>query len=440
MGMKIGRKKWLAVPVIAAAVIAAALWAAVGSSGTAVKMETVSRQDIEDYYTEEGTISFGDEYQVSAQVTGPVGSVLAAENDQVEEGEILFTIDSTDYEYEKTLAESALEGLKAQLEQSRINRVMTASPQEYLDSAKQSQTAAEADYRAAKSLYEAAQVLYESGDISRVQLETEKASYEAALSAWQQARGRYEESLNSLNELQEQGIDETTINSRFYDSEEKRLMATIESQETTIERLEDTIGKCTVRTERAGTVTALPVKGRSSVQAGEVCAVISERREMGAQANVLTSAAPYLKVGSPVKAVLKLKGKNETYQGTVSEIYDYAAKGTSALGLSEYRVHVRVAFPEEDLAGREGYGVTLHFLLFKEENCLTVPAGAVFTADGQDYVFTVSSGRANKVPVEVVYTTSDRAVIASGIAEGETVIAQADAEEVYEGAKVRKKG
>ena len=36
-----------------------------------------------------------------------------------------------------------------------------------------------------------------------------------------------------------------------------------------------------------------------------------------------------------------LGGKNQVYEGTVSQVYDYASKGISALGLDEYRVHVK---------------------------------------------------------------------------------------------------
>ena len=112
-------------------------------------------QTVEDYYTEEGIISMGTEYQVIAQASGQIAQVLAKENTSVRAEEILLIIDSTELEYQKTLAESTLAGYEASLELSQINRLMTTSPQEYLRIVQQTQNACESEYQAAKSVYEA---------------------------------------------------------------------------------------------------------------------------------------------------------------------------------------------------------------------------------------------------------------------------------------------
>lgn len=268
--------------------------------------------------------------------------------------------------------------------------------------------------------------------------EKSEAAYKAALLAWQQARGRYEESSRLLESLSEEGIDKDTINSRFYNSESNQLSAQIDARKTQLSQLEEQIGKCQVNAECNGIITSLPVNGMSVIQSGETAVVLGSREGVQAETDVLTNIAPYIKVGSPVEAVLQLRGKDETFPGTVRQIYNYASKRTSSLGLEEYRVHVNVSLDEETaLEGLDGYGINLKFLLYSKEDCLTIPSSAVFKADGQYYIYKIKEGRAAKAPIEVEYQTGTRTVVTDGLDEGDQVIGQADLEGVYEGAKVK---
>ncbi len=405
--------------------------------GTGVETVAASSQTVEDRYTEEGTITAGGEYRLVSEVSGPVKEVLVKENDVVKQGDTLFTIDDTDFLHEKALCESTLAGYKAKLEQSRIGQVMTSSPQEYLDSVRAEVAAKEADYQAAKTLFDASQSLYAEGSISKIEWEKNQASYEYASQAWEQAKGRYEESRRFLESLKAEGIDETTINGRFYESVEEQLKAQIKSQETTMEQLEDRLKKCVAAADRDGIVTALPIRDMSYIQAGEAAATISGRGKVQAEADVLTSVAPYLSPGDKVTVILQLRNQDKMYGGTISQVYDYAAKGTSALGMDEYRVHVKIDMDEaSDLEGKEGYGANIRFTLYQGEDKLVIPSSAVFELDDQDYVFVIKNGRAQKQPVEIEYKTTAQAVVKEGLSEGQEVIDHVDSEEIYEGAKV----
>lgn len=432
------KKKLLSGGIAGGITVMAVLALVLGNKAQSVETAAAVRENVTDQYTEEGRITFGKEYRIIAQTSGPVKEILVEENSQVEKGEILFTIDTTSYEYEKSLTQSTLTGLEAQLERSRINQVMTASPQEYLSSVKQEMDAREADYRSAQTLYEGGKTLYASGAVSRVEQEKSEAAYKAALLAWQQARGRYEESSRLLESLSEEGIDKDTINSRFYNSESNQLSAQIDARKTQLSQLEEQIGKCQVKAECNGIITSLPVNGMSVIQSGETAVVLGSREGVQAETDVLTNIAPYIKVGSPVEAVLQLRGKDETFPGTVRQIYNYASKRTSSLGLEEYRVHVNVSLDEETaLEGLDGYGINLKFLLYSKEDCLTIPSSAVFKTDGQYYIYKIKEGRAAKAPIEVEYQTGTRTVVTDGLDEGDQVIGQADLEGVYEGAKVK---
>lgn len=418
-------------------VILAAVTASCAGGGKRVGTSAVLKEAVEDKYTEEGRISFGKEYRVITQVSGPVKEIIAEENAHVEKGQVLFTIDSANYEYQKSMNESDLSGLEAQLEQGRINKVMTSSPREYIITAKQEMIARKADYVTAKRIYEGSRHLYQSGAISKSEWEGNEAAYKNAYKEWQQALGRFKESERQLNGLKQGGIDQENINDRFYNSQEDQLTAQIEAKKTLITQLEDQIANCQVKAECDGIITSLPVKSMSVIQSGETAAIIGGREGTEAEADVLTSIAPYIKEGGPVEVTIQLRGKDETYTGKVSGIYDYASRGVSSLGLEEYRVHVKVALDGvADLGEKDGYGVNLKFLLYSNKDCLTIPSSAVFKTGDQYYVFEIKGGKAVKVPIQVEYQTGTKTVVSGGLKQGERVISQVDSKDIFEGARV----
>ena len=408
-------------------------------TGVPAEISPAVRKAVRDSYTEEGVIRAGEAYQVIPEVSGPVAELCVSENQVVHAGDLLFRIDDTEYTYRQQIAGSTLDGYRAQLEQNRIGQVMTATPEEYLASLRKQKDAAEAALRAAQSTYEAYQALYASGDVSRTDFEQAEAAFQAAQTDAAETGSRYSSANEALKSLKDAGIEGKALNERFYGSDTERLEAQIRAAETELQHLTEQVEKCRVRADRDGIIAELPVKQLSAVAAGQPAAVIRESGGSHVETDILTSAAPYLKVGMPAEIRLRLRGKDEQYEGRISEIYDYAEKGVSALGVDEFLVHVIVE-PLEDSFGpvsREGYGVNVTFPLYDAEDALTVPAGAVFESDGQDYVYTVREGTAVKTPVEILYRTTGDAVIGSGLGEGETVIRRADTEKVYDGVKIR---
>ena len=212
-------------------------------------------------------------------------------------------------------------------------------------------------------------------------------------------------------ELQKQGIDSASLNDTFFDSEMGMLDAELSGNRAKLAQLEDRIARCEVRAEQDGIITSLPIREVSAVMEGMETVVLRPLDAGFAEADVLTSVAPWLTVGSRAEIRFGRKGSDTSVFGTISEIYDFASPGVSALGLAEYRVHIKIA-PDD-------------------------PAAAVFTEDGRHYVYRVSGGRARKTEVESEYQTGQDAVINAGLSENDTVIARADTEGVHDGVRVR---
>ena len=405
----------------------------------AVSVEKAKRETLEDVFTEEGRITSGDTVRYIAEVSGPVEKVYAEKNRRVKKGEVLFTISDSAYASAMEAAESEAAGYRAQLEQTSVGQVMTAAPTEYIETLEKRKEAADAALKAARSSYEAGRALLDSGTVSQNAFAETEALYRKAAAEAEEAGLRFRESREMLKKLQESGVGYEDLNRLFYESETARIKAALSAAEAEASFQKEQREKCTVMALEDGIVTDLPVKELSFITAGQQAAVISEERGLFAEADVLTSVALYIKEGDPVRAEISLKGKNLLLPGKVTEVYDYADQGTSALGLPEYRVHVRAELEEgpEASHGIEGYGADLKFTLYRGENVLTVPAGAVFETDGKEFVYLVSGGRAVKTEVETEYKTAARAVIAGGLQEDSEVIREADAEGVFDGAKIR---
>lgn len=437
------KRKKIGIGVLVLAALAGVVFVLAGGLGEEkleVELTTAKRGAIEDWYTEEGVLASGTDYSILAEVQGAVSEICVQKNEKVEEGQVLLRLDDNDYAYELALAQSTLAAYEAQTEAGRIQQVMSSSPEEYLQTVRQELERSEALYRSAQTVYEGNRSLLEAGDIARAAFEASEAEYQAAKLAWEQAKNRYEESSRLLKELEEQGIEESSLNRRFYESELSQLAAQTEAQRTRIEQLESKIAKCEIKAERKGIVTDIPAKERSAVQLGETVVVLRQEEAMRAEAELLTQVAPYIKEGTQAQVVLKLRGGDETYAAVVSQMDEYAKTGISSLGLEEYRVHVEATVEEAAaLAGRDGYGVDLKFLLYQNEDCISVPIAAVFESEGEDFVYGIQDKRAVKIPVELAYQTATSAVLQSGLEEGETVIAQADLEGLYEGVRVKGK-
>lgn len=247
----------------------------------------------------------------------------------------------------------------------------------------------------AKRAYDIAKELYESGAGSRL-------SYESALAEYEQAAAEY--------------ADRSAL----------------------ISRLEDQLAKCEIKAGRAGVISSLPGKNLSVVEAGTEMAVINCEGNPSVKLDVLTNIAPYIKVGDRVEGTIVLLGQNEYYSGTVSEVYDYASEGTSSLGLSEYRVHVKVDLDNnETLAHRNGYGINIRFRIYYKNDVLMIPASAVFSSDGQSYVYKAEGSVAKAVPVKIEYNSSVDAVISEGLSEGDVIVKYANTEGLTDGARIR---
>ena len=434
------RKKYILIFIIILVIISVFI---INNLNKAIDVEvyTVKPGEVNDTYKENAVISLGKEYHILSKVNGSIEEVLVNENSPVKKGDVLIKISSRDLLYQKQLRQSSLDSYIAKKEESNIGKLMATSPMEYISGLKSSLDTAKAAYEAAQTDYSAKQALFEAQSVSLIELETSRANFENAKSNYETASKRLDESNKYLQTLKGEGLSEKDISEKFYESTKKQIEAAIESEKTAIAQLEHQIEDCEVKAEYDGIISKIPAKDISMAVAGQELAVIdTDNNEYRLECSVLTDVIPYIKTGDEMKVEFNLRGVKKSYNGKISEIYDFATEEKSPLGLNEYRVKlVAVLDNAEDDILKNGYGVDAIFTLYKNDNAIAVPIGAVFTEDELDYVFKIEDKKAKKTPVSISYKSSTQAVISEGLKEDDKVIINSDEEKLNDGSKVREK-
>ncbi|PWU43090.1 efflux transporter periplasmic adaptor subunit, partial [Micromonospora globispora] len=110
---------------------------------------------------------------------------------------------------------------------------------------------------------------------------------------------------------------------------------------------------------------------------------------------------------------------------------------TSARGGVTYRVRLalgagRLGEGEAAPIPRPGMNAVVHLRVREAADAVTVPASAVFSADGRDAVWVVRDGKADQVPVTVGVQGQDLVQILSGVQAGDRVVVRG-ADQVRDG-------
>ena len=114
------RRRWPVIVIVCAAAVGAGVWLvqfrATQATAETTYIETKpTRRSITNIYSEDGTVEAAESYQVKSLVRGDVLTADFEEGDMVQEGDVLYTIDSAD-------AVNSVERAQLTLSQAQIGR------------------------------------------------------------------------------------------------------------------------------------------------------------------------------------------------------------------------------------------------------------------------------------------------------------------------------
>ncbi|MEU4336911.1 efflux RND transporter periplasmic adaptor subunit [Micromonospora lupini] len=186
----------------------------------------------------------------------------------------------------------------------------------------------------------------------------------------------------------------------------------------------------------AGVDDAVAVGGR--VTAGTPVLTVVDTGQLGLLADV--DETDVLLVRAGVTATVELDAvTGASYDATVRSVD--VLPTSSAQGGVTYRVRLTLGAGKlaEDAPAptpRPGMNAIVHLRVREAADAVTVPASAVFSADGRDAVWVVRDGKADRAPVTVGVQGSDLVQILNGVQAGDRVVVRGT-DQVRDGQEVR---
>jgi len=166
----------------------------------------------------------------------------------------------------------------------------------------------------------------------------------------------------------------------------------------------------------------VPVGGK--VSAGTAVATVVDASELGLVADV--DETDVLLVTPGVRASVELDAApGARYDASVRAV-DLLPTSSARGGVS-YRVRLSLSAGtygdgRPAPVPRPGMSAVAHLAVREARDALTVPAAAVFNADGHDVVWAVRGGKAVRVPVTVGVSGQDLVQVTAGLSTGDRIV------------------
>lgn len=173
----------------------------------------------------------------------------------------------------------------------------------------------------------------------------------------------------------------------------------------------------------SGRVLQLRQESERVVVAGTPLVEIGNAAELEVVVDLLSRDAVQVEPGAPVE--FTSWGGEKPLIGRVRLVEPFGFTKISALGIEEQRVNVIIDFtdPRERWSRLgHGYRVDAAIRVWRGEDVLQVPTGALFRHQGEWAVFRVEGDRAERVIVKIGKNNGLQAQVIEGVADGETLV------------------
>ena len=172
-----------------------------------------------------------------------------------------------------------------------------------------------------------------------------------------------------------------------------------------------------------GTVLKVVQESEGAVALGAALIELADPKGLEAVVDVLSQEAVGIRPGMPAR--IELGQGVAPLAARVRLVEPAAFTKISALGVEEQRVNVVLDFAEPldrlQTIG-DGFRVDAHVVVFRQENALKAPVGALFRDGAGWAVFAVDGERARKRAVKVPRRNGTEAMLEDGLQPGERVV------------------
>ncbi|HYF84147.1 MAG TPA: HlyD family efflux transporter periplasmic adaptor subunit [Clostridia bacterium] len=358
-----------------------------------------------------GNIEAAGKEEISLPTQQKVLEIYVQEGADVKAGDAVLRVDSTDSEYQLKKYELALE--LSNLDLQRLLTSGSKNNKKTLENAVRTAeielASAETNYNQAKRKYDQDSVLYESGAVS-------KEDFETSLKTMNEFKNKMELSTMQLDNAKTSLKDFGTSNS----DQIKEKRSQVEDSKADIANIKDKIEKSTIKSSINGKVVQLDVQNNQYPTMENSTVKIYDLSQY--KVKIQVSQYDAVSVVEGQKAVIKVKGIDKEYTGTVTDIGDAAVitlEGTN----KEPKVELEVTLDNPDEKVKVGYEADIDITLKESLDAVAVSFESVLEdKDGKKYIFTVEKNKAVQRFVKTGLETDFDVQILEGIKVGDQYI------------------
>jgi HlyD family secretion protein len=367
------------------------------TSGVEVLLYSVDTGPVQALITEDAYIEAIHTAEIQSRVMGTLDMVHVSVGDEVEKGQILFSMNSDVLLLQINQVDSEIDALNAQLLEAS-----KPADQERIKTAALLVSQARDTKNSAKVDYDNDLALYASGALSKQALDQSEILYNNAVKAYNIA----------VN-------DSLLVNKGISEHLETQYKASIEALMTQKKILERQLLDYNVYSPIHGTVISLPVKVGHYVMTGTSLLEVADLSEFKLSCDILEE--DYSKINLDTQVKLYDKNLKKSYDAEILKIYPKSESQISDLGIKQNRVKIEV-LPLETL---ESYiiGQSLDVDFVSEETSgIRVPVDAVYKSKGLYYVFIVENQMIKQVQIEIGVEGEDYYQVKSGLTSGDEIV------------------
>ena len=334
------------------------------------------------------------EVDIVPKVGGRVSAVRADVGSVVRSGQVLFTIDPSDYDAQYRQAKAALESASAVL-----TRTSDASQEQQVIQAKAAADQAQVGYDDSKSLYEKTQRLYDGGVIPKQQLDDVEARYKAAEIQLESAK---------------QNLD--IVQTKAGPQNSDVATGQVDQAQAQADLAKSQLDATVVRSPIDGRVSFRNVEAGEMVGTSSLAFIVIDDTSLLAEAGVSERVVGRVARGMPVSVAVDALGDG-AIAGRVDSVSPAADPRTML-----YQVRVRIDGADGRI--RPGMIAKIRIPLETRQDALLIPESAAFSANGSDSAYTVENGRAHLRRITLGESDGSSVEVLSGLSAGESVVTE----------------
>ena len=390
-------------------IVGIVLVVAVGSISIFSKSKTVEviKQDVKNVKTQKvitGTISTNIEYAsnlkpekeviVLPKTGGKVATVNVNVGDKISVGQILFTLEITDYAAQLEQAQAGVSAASANLE-----RTSDSGLTQQLLQAEQLIGKLQIQYNTIKDSYVRTQTLYSAEAVSKKELDDATSQYDGITIDLKNAE-------DNLNLLKSKSGPQAT----------KAAAAAVEQAQAGVSAVQNQINNATITAPIAGVVSekAVEVGQLASGQSGSV--TIIDYSNLTAEINVPDKMLAHIQVGQSVQVNI-----NSLPDKKIVGVIDNISPNTSSKN-NFYVVKVKIDNSNGDI--KSGMFAKISLSAENKSNILMAPNETIKMENGVNYLYTVDNGEVKKVSIQTGISNEKFTEITSGIEVGVDIVTE----------------